>query len=88
MSARPNGRIKPLIVPAQTSTATGRPIMRNTVVEKAMKRTMASRVRHSVHVPKVFKNEMDVYAAPITDVIAAHHITMPKSRWPISPAAF
>ena len=60
----------------------------NTSVDSAINAMIKRLLFASIRGWNVLKNETEVNAAPITEVIAAAHITIPKILYPTIPAAF
>src|SRR2546421_496293 len=71
------GRMRPLSAPTRSSVLTGRPTRRKTAVETMMKATIAADGRRATAALSVRRKEIEVYAEPTTEVIAAAHITTP-----------
>src|SRR5687767_4425627 len=81
------GKINPFTAPAMISSCTGLPMKRKMTVEVMIKSETIHLLYLSITGCSVLKKEMEVYEAPTTEVMAAHHMTKPKNRYPISPAA-
>src|SRR5688500_7284549 len=87
ITAKATGRIKPFKAPAAINNNTGLPNIKKITVERRMNADMIHLSFLKIKPDKVFKKETEVNDAPMTDVIAAHHMTSPKKRKPMSPAA-
>src|ERR1051326_1490164 len=80
MAPRPTGSTSALSAPTAVRIATGCPTARNTAVEITMNAMMSGDPRPLSAGWRVRTNDTEVYAEPTTEVIAAAHITAPKSR--------
>ena len=75
--------------PAKISRFTGlAPRIRNSTVETAMKPTTIQRSQCVTQWPNTFRNDVEVYDAPMTEVIEALQITTPNTIFPTSPRAW
>src|SRR3954462_4046522 len=84
----PKGRIRPLNPPAKINSFTGVVLaIRKIRVETTMKPQTTQRSQRVTHGPSTFRNDVDVYEAPITDVTAADHKMTPKTISPVVPRA-
>ena len=74
-------------MPAKTSRVTGASSITTKITVLSTMNATVIRLRRRSEVFDEVMNDTDVYAAPITDVIAAAHRISPNTRRPASPAA-
>gem|GEM_PF-4887945 len=77
---RPSGNTNPFNAPTTINVRTGRPTHRNTKAETDTNPANTQPRHRSTRRSRLCRNETDVYADPVTDVIAALHITTPNKR--------